>query len=368
MGRKQSREFQVGDYWLSKRSGSEVWYRTWFDNTSRQTRRASLGTEDLETAKEKLTDWFIQNQTPVQQEIEDVTLAEVLSRYYSQHAETLPSAERTRHSLKLWLEFFGEATVSDLHNIARQEAFQNWLRGRKQSAGSIARILTSGKAAINRAWKRGEIRSVPFIQTVEVKNAPPKGRPLEVSEIITLIENASPHLRDFIFWMLGTGARPDAILDLTWRQVDKEYGIIQLNPAGRRQTKKYRPSVRLPTNLLDLVNADELSSHVVQYEGRPVRAIRTAWRRTRAKAGLDDQVQPYSLRHTLARWLRMQGVPVWEVAAQLGHSIQNYSITERYAPYDPSYLRASTAAIEAILADLRVSCVPPASGQNNLSH
>ena len=43
---------------------------------------------------------------------------------------------------------------------------------------------------------------------------------------------------------------------------------------------------------------------------------------------------PYSFRHTAARWMRRSGVPPWEVAAQLGHSVgKEYAVTERYGAW-----------------------------------
>lgn len=75
------------------------------------------------------------------------------------------------------------------------------------------------------------------------------------------------------------------------------------------------------------------------------------------KAQLDGKVQPYSLRHTMARWLRKQSVPAWEVSAQLGHSQRDMAITEIYAPHDPAYLEASCKAIDVFFDELRVKCV-----------
>lgn len=46
--------------------------------------------------------------------------------------------------------------------------------------------------------------------------------------------------------LMGTGARPAAILEMGWEQMDYEHGLIQLNPAGRVQTKKVRPIVKMP--------------------------------------------------------------------------------------------------------------------------
>jgi len=48
----------------------------------------------------------------------------------------------------------------------------------------------------------------------------------------------------------------------------------------------------------------------------------------------------------------MQGVPAWEVAAQLGHKAPDYSTTEIYAPFDPAYLSNATSAIAQFLKDL----------------
>ena len=354
------REFQLGVYWLSKQSRSPAWCRTWFDTAARQTKRASLGTADFDEAKQKLTDWFVgqHNQITEPNKAQEPCLAEVLSRYYEQHAAKLPSAGRAKISLRYWLEFWGEAEVSDVASLVRQEEFNAWLRKRGQSDGSIRRIQTSGRAAINRAWKRGEIsRPIP-IHMVPVRDEPPKGRPLDLEEVSALLAASPKHLQDFILWGVATGSRPQALVDLRWRQVDLRAGLINLNSPGRPQTKKYRPTVRMPHNLLEMVGGPGNSGDApIAYKGSPVKSVRNAWRKARAAAELGDQVQPYSLRHTVARWLRMSGVPAWQVAAQLGHATAQHSMTERYAPYDPSYLQETTKAIEGYLERLRVNCV-----------
>ena len=361
--------FQVGDFWLSQRKGSPAWYRTWFDSSSRQTKRVSLGTDDLSKAKQLLTDWFVAFQSAVETENSEPLLAEILTRYFEGHAKHQVSAERTRIALRYWIDFWVDAELQDVRSLAKQENFHEWLRGRGQSNGSIRRILTSGRAAINRAWKRSEISQNVHIQMVAVANEPPMGRPLDVQDIRRLLAVSPLHLQRFILWGIATGARPDALLDLRWSQIDCASGLIQLNPDGRTQTKKYRPTVRLPKNLLDLVGGvGPEDSAAIEYQDKPVKAIRTAWRKARARAQLDDQVQPYSLRHTVARWLRTSGVPAWQVAAQLGHSISQHSMTERYAPYDPSYLSDAVRAIEGYLEQLRVNCVSDSTADLSLTY
>lgn len=349
----KKREYQLGDYWLSKRGGSPAYYRTWLDPQVRQTRRASLGTTDFEEAKQLLTDWFIASQRPEKEKPQDVSIASVLASYYENHGKHIASAEQIRISSRHILEFFGEAVVGDLYSIPLQEKFHNWLRDKGQVNTSINRNLAVLQSAVNRSWKRGEIKHKPHILMLEKQSAPPRGRPLDVSEIRQLIKGApSVHMVDFIYWMIGTAARPSAIFDLRWEQVDFENGIIQLNADGRKQNKKRRPTVKMPQVLRDKYYNDgnhPKSGPVITYHGQPVKTVRTAWRRTRAKVGLDNQVNMYSLRHTAARWMRKQGVPAWDVSAQLGHKSREFSMTERYAPYSPDYMEKSVIALNELL-------------------
>lgn len=364
MGQYDKRNFQLGDYYLTRRGNSPAWCRTWFDPNTRQTKRASLGTTDFEQAKQILTDWFIANRSVENQPSTITPLAEVIARYWEQHAQYIASAERTNISLNYWLDFFEDRAVADLAPIGIQEEFHSWLLAKGMKASSVSRVLSAGRAAINRAWKRGEIENAPFIHDVKKAaqtSAPPRGRPLEVEEVAMLFDAAPRrHLRHYILFMLATAARPDAIRDLTIDRCDLENRLITLNPQNRQQTSKYRPTVRMPESIVKLVETlkkDNKACHVVAYGTRRVDSVKTSWRKARADAGLDDQVNPYSLRHTMARWLRKEGVAAWEVSAQLGHKRRELSITEIYAPYDPVYLASAAKAIDSFFTQLRVNSV-----------
>ena len=71
---------------------------------------------------------------------------------------------------------------------------------------------------------------------------------------------------------------------------------------------------------------------------------------------------PYSFRHTAARWMRKSGVPPWEVAAQLGHSVgKEYAVTERYAFYSLDHLSGAVGALDGLI---RLVVVGPVSGKS----
>jgi integrase len=161
--------------------------------------------------------------------------------------------------------------------------------------------------------------------------------------------------------MLGTAARPDAIFDLTFDRCDFESELIVLNPPGREQTKKHRPTVKMPRSLIPMLrHASQTREciHVLSHNGEPLQSVRRRWRMARAATRMDDRISPYSLRHTMARWLRKESVSAWETAAQLGHKRKDVSTTEIYAPFSPDYLEASVSAIDAFFDRLRTICVP----------
>jgi integrase len=83
----------------------------------------------------------------------------------------------------------------------------------------------------------------------------------------------------------------------------------------------------MPATLASVL-ANAPPGRLVTFQGRPVKKINKAWRGMRQAAELDEEVNPYSIRHTAARWMRQNGVPAWEVAAQLGHKSRDYRTTE----------------------------------------
>ena len=213
--------FQIGEFWLSKRPKSDAWYRTWFDSEARQTRRISLGTSDFDEAKQALTDWFVLFHTKTEEQPEDATLAELFARYYEQYGSKLRSYDNVQRYLRYWLDFHKTSTVKEACAPARQQSFRMYLeQDLGLSKNSIRQILTIGKAALKWAWKRGEITAVPYIELVKVPTPPPKGRPMEVEEVATLIDHADYHLKAIIFLILTATARHRATLDLNVSEID----------------------------------------------------------------------------------------------------------------------------------------------------
>jgi len=372
MPRYKKREFQLDKYFLGKQSRSPAWCRCHYDAETGQTRHFSLGTIDFEEAKQKLTDWYVLDHQKKQQPNSEVLLSELFARYYDKHASTLISHATVRGYLNHWLDFYGTATLQEAADLTKQEAFRSWLIDEKGlSLSTVLKVLKNGKAAVNWAYKRSEIAQIPYFELVKVPDPEPKGRALEIEETACLLQHAEHHhLRLFILMLIGTLARPQAIFELEFSQIDFKRRIIELNPKGRTQTQKVRPTVKLPETLAPILlkeKSKNIHQRVITFNGEPVKNLKRSWGQMRTKSGLKGNVHPYSIRHTMARWLREQSVPAWEVAEQLGHRGNGYRVTEIYTSHSPDYLEQAVKAIDAyflrLTCELRVNAIDELSTQ-----
>lgn len=358
MRRKRRRDGQIGTYWVSTRPNRPGFFRTWFDPATRQTRRASLDAADADEAQLRLAEWVLANQRLKSEPPQEVFFEVLLARYLKRaENERMPSLPQAMIAARLWSDFFAGATVSEI-TYDRVDEFIEHLRAKGHSRGYISRTLSVGRAALNAGRKRGEITYAPFIRDVETQaqryQKEPLGRPLEIEEVAALFNAIkSRHIFLFCLLMVNTVSRDNAILDLKKNQIDTRYKFIDLNPPGRQQTKKYRPSVPLTRTLEPFVDLFPETGYIVSYGrgGKRVDSVKTSFRALRRNAGLDDRVNPYSFRHTISRYLRSRDVPDLEIQVILGHKVPG--VTSIYAPFKPGYLKHCKVAIDEFQDELR---------------
>jgi hypothetical protein len=151
MGKYSKRQYRVGDWWLGQRSGSAAYYGIRYNDAKGYNERVSLGTDQLEVAKQKLTDLHLKTRTVRDEKPEEASLPDVLRRYWENHCSNTRSAESNNFCLRVWVEHWRDAPVSALRDVTRQEAFHKALRAREFSPACIMRVINIGKAALNRA-------------------------------------------------------------------------------------------------------------------------------------------------------------------------------------------------------------------------
>ena len=84
-----------------------------------------------------------------------VTVAQIVERYWLQHGQHLAGADVQRRALRYCVEGLGDLTVAEL-TPQRQQVFVTRMRERGQGDPYIKRTLGALRAALGRAYRRGE--------------------------------------------------------------------------------------------------------------------------------------------------------------------------------------------------------------------
>lgn len=363
---QKEQRFQLGEFWLAKRSdgASENWYITWLDK--RQTRQRSTRTADFELAQRRLAEHYIAKGQRHKEP--DAPIEHVLMRYYENKGKKVASAKFAAYAISHWKTFWGSQSISDMTE-ERLEEFVDALpsQGAKRELAprTVNRILGVGRAAIRRAVRSRELASGPFIAMAKVgRTHYYRASREEIAAHLNACDGM-PWVRQWIIGAMVTLARPDAVLKLCRAQLNFRDRRIDLLPPGQVQTHKGRSIIPMTQVAYEWLSGD-WTGYWITYNDRPLASIRMGFERTRGRAGLPEQITPYTYRRTMATELRRRGVDAWEIAGFMGHSESEFAQTEDYAIYEPDYLSAAARALDAYCIelqpmldfDLRTSCVP----------
>lgn len=355
---------------LARRPDTPNYYITWCPKGQSKYLRKSTRTSDLGLAMERLREHVHLRGLGGRRKPHELRLEEVLHDYERKDGPidhrryAIPAG--LKH-LRSFCEKEGLVTVADM-TCDMQDLYVEWRRGRLAaqgygaSNGTIKRELGVLKAAIRRAWKRGKLSEVPYIRSVPTP--PPRQRFLTEEESRRLIAAChEPHLKLYVLMGLHTLQRPSAILDLTIDQVDLERRLIDFRRPGEAEHTKRRPVVPMTGTLLPYLEQaalDSLTGHVIEYCGRPVKGIRTAFNAARERAGLGKNVTPYTLRHTGATLMAAKGVNMRQISGMLGHS--HTKTTELYAKHAPGFLGDAANALDSLFGEQPPLHGPPSDG------
>jgi integrase len=252
---------------------------------------------------------------------------------------------------------------------------REYVRWRK-SPGGARRDLEDLRSAINHHAKEGLRRGV--VRVVLPSRGVPRTRWLTRKEASALLrvcwrareiqtqhrgkqkgqkietdKRPLRHLAQFILIGLYTGTRASAIATASTHRgegrsfVDLQNGIFYRLAEGRRATTKQQPPVPIHPRLLAHLRrwtAKGISrERFVEWNGRPVQSVKTAFKTAVRPAKLKGKISPHTLRHTAATWLMQAGVDKWEAAGFLGMSVQ--MLDRVYGHHHPDYLRSAARAI-----------------------
>lgn len=176
---------------------------------------------------------------------------------------------------------------------------------------------------------------------------PPRG-PNKGNEVPSRDFHDLRHLARFILMGVYTGSRTTPILRASVSAasgrafIDLDSGFYHRLPEDVVEAENKRsPTSRLGTSIAAHIrrwrDTGAIAQFVVEWDGRPVKSIKTAWARAVKLAGIKGHPTPHTLRHTAVTWLKQAGQSSFDVAGFTGMSEQ---MVERvYGKHDPDYQR-----------------------------
>jgi hypothetical protein len=154
------------------------------------------------------------------------------------------------------------------------------------------------------------------------------------------------NLLRYLRFAVATWARPDAIYETKAAQWFSEARVLDLNPAGRRQTKKHRPKVPIAKQFAPFLDSGDAFL--------PVASIYQPWLKMAKRLCLprDREAGPKLVRRSMATLVRKRiGEERWQQGQMmLGHV--KYSVSDIYAIPDPANLGLALAATEALIDEI----------------
>ena len=261
---------------------------------------------------------------------------------YLQERAAMASIKRARVAWKASEDFWDALPIARVDEVAAID-----YRKRREHCRDITvrNELAVIRAALNWCEKKGLIDKAPFIQMPKLP--PSTVGHLSRAQFVKLLEGARrPHVALFIKLAVATGARTNALLDLTWDRVDFDRGRITLNPRDRVQTSKYRAVVPMNDQIREALSEAKdgaMSDFVIEHGRHQVGSIKKGFAEACRRAGVE--ATPHMLRHTAAVWMAEAGIPMTQVAQFLGHS--DSRLTERvYARFAPEFLAGAANALK----------------------
>lgn len=350
-----------------KKHPNGYFYIHWTDR--RVGKRESTGTKDETQARVTFGQWLLDNGQEASAGVH-LTLSDIWANYHKHHV--LKKVANVYNADLAWKQmepFFGSLPATGL----TQDAIDEYVKrrtagklGRKVLPHTVTKELSYIIAAVKLAASdRHRLIGPESARRISLpEQAPARDRWLRPDEIEKIKEAAVWYRRGgrmsrgerFIWLALETGARRQAILDLTWDRVDMQTGTIQYADKAKRATKKKRAAVPISAALrpfLEQAYAERINDYVLDNKADVWPSVQNivvraglAGEREPVKTGqkpVKTGIGPHTFRHTFATILARKKVPLYQIAAILGNSVQ--MVQRVYGHYDKDDLQVAVDLI-----------------------
>lgn len=325
------------DRYALKQNRLGIWCVNWREGGNR--RSVSTGTRDRGEAESFRARLIAGAEAP---QISSPTIAHMLEAYLNARKDRA-SYKSMVCTARLLTGYFGQLEP----RMVTQPLINAYARKREadgRSGSTIATDLITLRSAVSYCRKQ-RMTEQEILFEMPVRRSLPRDRWLTKDECQRLIESClAPHLRLFVIIGLMTGARREAILDLTWDRVDMAARRIDFGPGNGNKRRAVVPVNDTLYAALAEARVVRTSPHVVEFGGHRITDVRTGLRAACKRADISPTVKPHELRHTAATHLAMSGTPIREACRMLGMTETTFE--KVYGKHHPNWLKQAAQALD----------------------
>lgn len=323
------------------------------------------GPDARREAEERLAAYIVERYEPDKTGARDpakIQIADVLSIYIEDRGPQMARPKELGQRVSALLSFFGEMTLDRINGALCRSYVK-----RRGSISMARRELEDLRAAIGHHRREGLCDAI--IDVILPEKSAPRERWLTRGDAARLlwalwryreVQKGKPtgrhsrrHVARFLLVALYTGTRASTICSAAIRPalnkgfVDLDAGIFYRRAAGERETKKRKPSIRLPQRLLAHLRRWERlgisKKSIVEWNGEPVGRVNKAFMAACADTGLDG-VLPHTLRHTAVTWAMQNGANKWDACDYFGLTME--TLERVYGHHHPGHQASVTLAFD----------------------
>ncbi|MCG2673366.1 tyrosine-type recombinase/integrase [Bradyrhizobium sp. GCM10023182] len=362
------------------KSGKITHKATWIIRDNGRDVSTGCSADEIAVAEEKLRNYLASKHAPERRvrHIDDIAIADLLSIYLEARLDKLherfcvntanedavADIRKFKKRIERLNEWWGAKMLGELNG----EACRLYAKMRGNKGGS-RRDLEDLRAAIRYHAAEGYHRAIVKVSLPERGQPRDKWltrgdtarliwtcwryremqkRSRQSTDVVKVPTNKRPlrHLARFILLGIYSGTRAGAIAAASpvpaigRSYIDLERGRYYRLKQGSIQTNKRQPTVPIPLRLLAHLRRwhriDPAANHFVEYNGKAIRSVKTAFKSAVRHAGLGRGISPQTLRHTAATWLMQRGSDPWQAAGYLGMSLE--VLLNTYGHHHPDYL------------------------------
>jgi integrase len=245
-------------------------------------------------------------------------------------ASRIDVAEKTAktidHYLRALVVTFGDRDPAEITFADVQE----WVAISKLKASSVRQYLSTLRAVLDYAGLTGKANPARDPRLRLPRQEQELVEPPSAADVEKIVAYVPQRWRLGLRALAETGMRVGEAHDLEWQDVDVSGSRFRIRHGKTAAARRF---VAVPVALMDEIAAstppDDRTPERRVFPGFTPSAAKNAMRKASENAGI-AHFSPHDLRHRYASVKIAEGVPVTQVAAQLGHS-RNILTLETYS-------------------------------------